>query len=185
MHSERPISVLLTAACAALVVGCQGSSNPGESSLALRDLYDSPDGSTALPEGINVPGSEPGGASSTLPGSCAQGMLFGDINGLEATAFVSADVLRQGLGVSLDPSEVFVGNAYIRFAGEIRSGPYSYIFAADIYGASGFGDMVSYADGSSFRIRIDLQPNGFLLATGVFEDDCGGTGCGQYLFTCR
>ncbi|MEP0848187.1 MAG: hypothetical protein HRF50_15360 [Phycisphaerae bacterium] len=38
---------------------------------------------------------------------------------------------------------------------------------------------------SSFRIRVDLYPGGFLLATGVFESDCGTAGCGQYAFTCR
>lgn len=135
------------------------------------------------PPDETVPPTDSSEPPPALAGSCAQGILYGDINGAEATATVEVSTLTQVMGEAA--GTIYSGTTYVVFAGEIHSGPYGYVFSADIYGASGFGDMVSYADGSRFRIRVDLYPDGFLLATGVFESDCGAAGCGQYVFACR
>lgn len=154
-----------------------GAHDPGQSGNDSPDEQDdSPSGSGDEPNGSNEPPPE-------LAGSCAQGVLYGDINGAEATAIVEVSTLTQVMGEAA--GTIYSGATYAVFAGEIHSGPYAYIFSADIFGSSGYGDMVSYADGSSFRIRIGLYPDGFLLATGVLESDCGAAGCGQYVFTCR
>lgn len=151
--------------------------DPGQSDNGSPDgRVDSPSSSGDESTGSNDPPPQ-------LAGSCAQGVLYGDINGAEATAIVEVSTLTQVMGEAA--GTIYSGATYVVFAGEIHSGPYAYIFSADIFGSSGYGDMVSYADGSSFRIRVDLYPDGFLLATGVFESDCGAAGCGQYVFTCR
>jgi len=119
-------------------------------------------------------------------GSCTQGLFYGEINGLAATAQVEMELLRQ-VNTLEDPRNwtLYGGDAYVLFSGAIRSGPYAYVFTADVYGASGFGELVSNADGSTIRIRIDLFRGGFAIATNVFEGDCGERGCAQYLFACQ
>ncbi len=121
-------------------------------------------------------------------GSCAQGMLYGDINGAEAIAYVSLEVMSQVYFVSTEQAwtaNYGDGSQYILFAGQIQSGPYTYYFSADIYGGSGYGDIVFANDGSRMRIRIDLYTRGFIMAVNVFEGDCGASGCAQYAFVCR
>lgn len=123
------------------------------------------------------------GDGAALRGSCAQGMLVGEINGLEATAFVSTELLNQFLIV--DEGGVSAGGAFLLLSGEIRSGPYTYSFIAEIDGGSGYGDLVDQVDGARTRIRIDLYTNGFVMTTNVFEGGHGDEGSAQYAFACQ
>jgi hypothetical protein len=110
-------------------------------------------------------------------------MLVGEINGLEATAFVSTELLNQFLIV--DEGGVSAGGAFLLLSGEIRSGPYTYSFIAEIDGGSGYGDLVDQVDGARTRIRIDLYTNGFVMTTNVFEGGHGDEGSAQYAFACQ
>jgi len=73
----------------------------------------------------------------------------GDIQGAPALATVSFEQLRD----------------YVSMSGQIQSGQFSYTFSAELVGASGFGEIVSHAEGTRFQIRIDLTPTGFALTS--------------------
>lgn len=77
------------------------------------------------------------------------GNYVGDLNGSRAVANVSFEPLRE----------------YTIMAGEIRSNEAYYTFTADIVGTSGYGDILDHADGSRFRIKIDLMADGFILTS--------------------
>ncbi len=117
---------------------------------------------------------------AALTGSCAQGTLHGDVGGLEGIAQIETTILTRFIAESQS-----FGDEYLVFAGEIRTGVDTYIFSADVTGASGFGEIVSYVEGWTARIRIDLLADGFVLGMNAFEGDCGEFGCAQYVFVCR
>jgi hypothetical protein len=48
--------------------------------------------------------------------------------------------------------------------GQIYSGQFVYTFNADIVGNSGFGQMLSHAEGTEFRVKI-VAGNGFALTS--------------------
>jgi len=124
-----------------------------------------------------APGGEAGGAPESGAGgvgNCFAGELVGDVGGVQATARVTFEQLP--CSGCVDPTAT-----YLVMAGEIVSGAFYYTFTADVYGASGYGDMLDYADGSTFRIRIDLAGDGFALTTNPFE----GLYTTTYVFTCQ
>ena len=104
---------------------------------------------------------------------CPAGTFVGDIQGIEATARV-----QWTEQTSYDPSSPVPNETYTLVGGEIQSGPYYYTFKADLYGMSGFGDMVDHTDNSQFRIRVDVGDQGFVLTVNPFADAI------QYSFAC-
>jgi hypothetical protein len=89
----------------------------------------------------------PPGVPSSPPVQTAS--YRGSIHGAPATASVSFEPLKESTLMS----------------GEIRSAQYRYTFTADLFGSSGYGDMVAHADNSRFRIKIDLTTDGFQLTS--------------------
>ena len=75
--------------------------------------------------------------------------FVGDINGARADAVVTFEQLRD----------------YVLMSGEIQSKSFKYTFTADIYGDSGFGEIVSHSENTRFRIKIQYITNGFALTS--------------------
>ena len=78
--------------------------------------------------------------------------FVGEINGARADAVVTFEQVRD----------------YVIMSGEIRSNSFKYTFTADIYGDSGFGEIVSHSENTRFRIKIQYTSNGFALTSNPF-----------------
>lgn len=119
-------------------------------------------------------GNGDGNNSSSGSAYCPTNVFVGDISGVQATANV-----QWSTQPSFTPSSPILGESYIQMAGEITSGQFYYTFTAELYNPTGYGDMLDHADGSTFRIQIDLIANGFYLTANPFGDPA------TYQFLCQ
>ena len=95
--------------------------------------------------GFSCGGVEP--AQGQGNANCASGVYVGNLHGLQATARVQVEQLRE---------VTYVG-------GEITSQTAHYLFKADLWGERGWGDMIDMYSNERFRIQIDVLPGGFIL----------------------
>ncbi len=114
------------------------------------------------------------GSSNSSSAYCPNNVFVGNIGGVQATANV-----QWSTQPSFTPSSPILGESYIQMAGEITSGQFYYTFTAELYNPTGYGDMLDYADGSTFRIQIDLIADGFYLTANPFGDPA------TYQFLCQ
>jgi hypothetical protein len=131
----------------------------------------------ALVMGTACVGEDDGGAGAGAGGGggyCPGNVFVGTISGLDATANV-----QWSQQPSFTPTSPILGESYIQMVGEITSGQFYYTFIAELYSPTGYGDMVDYVGGTTFRIRIDLIADGFILTANPFGDPA------VYQFLCR
>ncbi len=110
----------------------------------------------------------------TATGYCPSHTFVGDIGGVQAVATV-----QWSTEPSFDPRSPILGETYIQVAGEIQSGQFYYTFTAELYGPTGYGDMLDHYDGASFRIQLDVMTDGFYLTANPFGDPA------IYAFACQ
>ncbi len=148
---------------AGAIAGCDGDSTPGGDGAAGSSSGGSSDGSG--------PGSDAGGTSY-----CPGGTFVGDLQGLQATAQVT---FSESIHFDSDSNTFDV--SYVQMGGEVTSSVAYYLFAADLYGYAGYGDMTDVYGGETFRIYIQLTASGFVLTTNPYE----GLYSTSYVFSCQ
>jgi hypothetical protein len=104
-------------------------------------------------------------SSNAANAHCASGTYAANVNGEQALAKVSYEVLVERTAV----------------AGEISSSSAYYTFTGDLYGDRGWVDVVTHGSNERFRAQIDVIPNGFIFTANAFE----GAGSTAYEFKCQ
>jgi len=116
-------------------------------------------------EGGGQPANAGGGTAEATSGACASGTYAADVNGAQAIARVTYEVLIERTVI----------------AGDITSATARYIFNGDLYGDRGWVDVVTEGSNERFRAQIDVIPQGFVFTANAYE----GAGSTAYTFTCR
>lgn len=114
-------------------------------------------------------------SASTSAAWCPSGTFVGDLQGAEGTITATFSS-----SIHFDSDSYSFDGQYIQMGGELKSASAWYLFAADLYPYSGYGDMTDVIYNETFKIYVELTADGLYIVTNPYE----GLYSTTYQFTC-